>query len=101
MVRALFSEGEADEAAAVAGHEIDGLGGDVFGGEGEVAFVFAVFVVDDDQHAAGANFVEGSGDVGKRGLGRALAGHAAEVIVAQDRGRGTGSKNKGQRGKGI
>ena len=71
VVGALLGEGEADEAAAIAGHEVDGFGSDVLGGEGEVAFVLAIFVVDDDDHAAGANFVEGAGDVGERGLGRA------------------------------
>ena len=33
VVGALLSEGEADEAAAVASHEVDGLGGDVFGSQ--------------------------------------------------------------------
>lgn len=45
-------EGEADEAAAVGGHEVDGFGGGEFSGEGEVTFVFAVFVVNDDEHLA-------------------------------------------------
>ncbi len=65
MVGALLGEREADEAAAVAGHEVDGLGSDVLGGQGEVALVLAVLVVDDDDHAAGADFGEGAGDVGE------------------------------------
>ena len=69
VVGALLGESEADEAAAVAGHEVDGLGSDEFGGEGEVAFVFAVFVVDDDDHASGAELFEGSGDVDECGWG--------------------------------
>ena len=69
VVGALLGEGEADEAASVSGHEVDGLGGDELGGEGEVAFVFAVFVVDDDDHASGAELFEGSGDVGECGWG--------------------------------
>src|SRR5437762_4766148 len=36
----------ADEAAAVLGHEVDGVGSDFLGGHGEVAFVLAVLVVD-------------------------------------------------------
>ena len=40
------------------GHEVDRLGRDELGGHGEVAFVFAVFVVDHDQHAAGAEFLD-------------------------------------------
>ena len=35
------------------------------GGEGEVALVLAVFVVDDDDHASGADLGEGAGDVGE------------------------------------
>ncbi len=55
VVGALFGQGQADEAATEARHEVDGFGGDELGGQGEVAFVFAVFVVDDDDHAAGAD----------------------------------------------
>ena len=69
VVGALFGEGEADEAAAVTGHEVDGLGGDELGGKGEVAFVLAVFIVDDDDHAAGADLFERSGDVSEGGWG--------------------------------
>jgi hypothetical protein len=69
VVGALLGEGEADEAAAVAGHEVDGLGGDELGGQGEVALVLAVLVVDHDHHAAGADLVECAGDVGEGRLG--------------------------------
>src|SRR5260221_11025477 len=48
---------QANQAAAKLGHEVDGFGRDFLSGEGEVAFVFAVFVVDDDDHAAGADKV--------------------------------------------
>ena len=69
VVGALLGEGQADEAAAVAGHEVDGFGSDIFGGQREVAFVFAVFVVHDDDHAAGLDLGDGAGhiDEGKRG----------------------------------
>src|SRR5581483_7744666 len=67
VVGALFGEGEADESAALASHEGDGLGSDVLGGKHEVALVLAVFVVDDDNHAAGFDFFEGAGDVGHDG----------------------------------
>jgi len=80
-VGALLGEGEADEAAAVAGHEVDGLGGDVLGGQGEVALVLAVLVVDYDDHAARANFVECAGDVGEGRLGSAGGlGHDAALF---------------------
>ena len=65
LVAALFGERQADQAAAVLGHEVDGFGGDFFGGHGEVAFVFAVFVVDEDDHAALADFFDGFFDGGE------------------------------------
>ena len=65
LVAALLGEREADQAAAELGHEVDGFGGDLFGGQGEVAFVFAVFVVDQDDHAALANFFDGFFDGGE------------------------------------
>jgi len=83
VVSALLSEGEADEAAAIAGHEVDGFGGDVLSGKGEVAFVFAILVIDDDDHAAGADFVEGAGDADEGRLGGAGVRHAAAAIVAE------------------
>src|SRR5229473_2127634 len=65
VVEALLGHGEADQAASILGHEVDGFGSDLLGGERDVAFVLAVFVVDDDNHAAGADLLDGSGDVGK------------------------------------
>ena len=73
VVGALFGEGQADEAAAVAGHEVDGFGRDVLGGQGQVAFVLAVLVIDHDHHAAGADLGEGAGDVGEGRLEGASA----------------------------
>src|SRR5690348_8820536 len=64
-VAALFGEREANEAAAFLGHEVDGFGSDFFGGHGEVAFVFAVLVVDEDDHAALADVFEGFFDGGE------------------------------------
>ena len=39
-------------------HEVDALGRDELGGEHEVAFVLAIFVVDEDHHLAGADLVQ-------------------------------------------
>ena len=58
LVVALLGDGEADEAASVFRHEVDGFGGDVFGGDDQVAFVFAVFVIHEDDHFAGADVVD-------------------------------------------
>jgi len=59
LVAAVFRERHADEAAAELGHEVDGVGRDFFGGHGEVALVLAVFVVNEDDHAAVADFFDG------------------------------------------
>src|SRR6266850_2037759 len=68
LIAALFGEGKADQAAAVLGHEVDGVGRDLFGGHGEVAFVFAVLVVNEDDHAALANFFDSFLDSGEMGM---------------------------------
>ena len=57
-VAALLGEREADEAAAKFGHEVDGFGSDGVGGHGQIAFVFAVFVIDEDDHASLAHFFD-------------------------------------------
>ena len=58
LVVARLGDGEADEAAPVFRHEVDGFGGDVFGGDDQVAFVFAVFVIHEDDHFADADVVD-------------------------------------------
>ena len=65
MIEALAGQGHADQAAAVGGHEVDDFRRDALGGDGEIAFVFAVLVVDDDDDAAVAQFVDGFGDGNK------------------------------------
>jgi len=49
---AFARERQADQAAAEARHEVDRLGRDMVGGEHQIALVFAVFLVDEDDHAA-------------------------------------------------
>ena len=51
IIAALRGERETDEPAAVRGHEIDNLGGDFFGGDGEIAFILAVLVIHHDDDA--------------------------------------------------
>src|SRR5207245_9064368 len=48
----LWSQGQADQASPVHGHEVDGVGRDLLGGHDEVAFIFSVFVIHQDDHAA-------------------------------------------------
>ena len=59
LLAALLGERQTDQAATELGHEINGFGGDFLGGHGEVAFVFAVFVIHQDNHAALADFFDG------------------------------------------
>ena len=49
-------DGQADQAACVRGHEVDGFGRDVFGRENQIAFVFTVFFIHQDDHAPGTHF---------------------------------------------
>ena len=54
-----FARGrKADQSTAVPGHEIDGRRCRSFGGHDEIAFVFAVFVVDDNQYAPGLDLLD-------------------------------------------
>ena len=69
----LLLEREADEAAAVGGHEVDVLGRDGLGRHAEVALVLAVLVVDEDDHAARRGSRRW-----RRGRGRAAADRCLE-----------------------
>ncbi|MCY1547633.1 hypothetical protein D9M68_837020 [compost metagenome] len=67
LFAALAREREADQAATVARHEVDGFRRHVVGGEHQVALVFTVFLVDEDHDATGAHvgddvFHQGDGD---------------------------------------
>ena len=72
------AERKADQAARVPGHEVDDFGRDLFGGDGEVAFVFAIFIVDDDQHPAGPKILDRFGDGGERHGNTRIAGAKRE-----------------------
>ena len=52
---AFTREGEADQATAKAGHEVDGVGGDVVCRQHQVALVLAVFFVHQNDHAPSAH----------------------------------------------
>ncbi len=68
VITALLGQREADESAAVAGHKVDGLGRNFFRGHGEVAFVLAVLVIDDDDHTSGAHLFQRSGNITEWGM---------------------------------
>ncbi len=58
LVGALAGQRQADEAAAVLGHEVDGVGRGHLRGDDEVALVLAVLGVDQDDHAAVAQILD-------------------------------------------
>ena len=63
-VRVFGAQGQADQAAPVRRHEVDGFGRRELGGEHEVALVLAVGVVHQEHHAAPAELVDGFSDRG-------------------------------------
>ena len=78
---ALLGQRQADQAATEACHEVDGFGGDMVGGQHQVAFVLAVFLVHQDHNAAGphvGNDVLHGGD-GHRGQGLGRV-HAVSLV---------------------
>ncbi len=87
QLAAFLGERQADEAAAVAGHEVDRFRRDEFGGDHEVALVFAVFFVDEYHHPAGFQFGDdlkcGGERHGGENFGKArILRHARVRVVA-------------------
>ena len=70
LVAAFRGQRQADQAAAMGGHEIDDFGRDLLRRDGEIALVFPVFVVHHHQDAPGADFFDrlGNGDKGHNPL---------------------------------
>ena len=68
MFESLLGEGEADQAPAKLGHEVDGFRRNLFRRQHEIAFVFAVFVVHNHDHPSRANFFDCGGDIGEWGI---------------------------------
>ena len=58
LLDALAGQRQADQAAGVAGHEVDRVGRRELRRDDQVALVFAVLVVDQDEHAAVAGFLD-------------------------------------------
>ena len=59
LVAAVFGQRQTDQAAAVDRHEIDDLRRHLLGRTDEIALILAVFVIDDDDHPAVANILDG------------------------------------------
>ena len=68
LARPLFRHAQADEPPAIPRHEIDGVGGYMVGRDGQISFIFAVLVIDEDHHLPGPDVLERVLDPGKRHL---------------------------------
>jgi hypothetical protein len=58
LFQTLAGQRQTDQSPPEAGHEVDDFRGRLFGRDHEVAFVFPVFVVGDDDQAAGTDGFE-------------------------------------------
>ena len=58
MVEPFPGQRQTDQPPAMLSHEVDDLWSYFFGGDGEIALILAVFVVDHHDHAAGTEFLE-------------------------------------------
>ena len=52
LTTAIVGQGQANQAARVADHEVDGFRRDMLGRHDQVAFVLAIFLINQDDHAA-------------------------------------------------
>src|SRR5713101_307513 len=55
VIQALLGKRQADKSAAIFSHEVDGFRSNFFRRQGEITFIFAVFVVHDYDHTSGAD----------------------------------------------
>jgi hypothetical protein len=82
LVAAVFGERQADQPARILRHEVDRLWRDFLGGQRQVAFVLAVFIVDEDNHASLADVFDGLFNRGEFGLvGHSKKGYQARLVA--------------------
>ena len=58
-------QGKTDQPASVLGHEIDGLGARLFGGDDQITLVLAAFIINQNKHPPGHSFGDDVLDGGK------------------------------------
>ncbi len=68
IVSPLFGQAQADQPSPELGHEVDGFRGDKLRRKRKVSLVLTILVVDDDDHAAGLELLQGARYVGKGSL---------------------------------
>src|SRR5207249_6703224 len=66
MLQAFLCHGKTDETATMLRHEVDRLRRDLFCCQGEVAFVLAILVIHDHNHATGTHLLDRCGNVCKK-----------------------------------
>jgi hypothetical protein len=88
LLGARLSQGQADEAASVLGHEVDGVGRRHLRRHDEVALVLPLLRVDEHHHAPVAHVLENLGD-GGQAAAALREGDGAEVV-----GHGRNSKSR-------
>ena len=75
---------QANQAARVFGHEVDEFGGGLLSRHAEVALIFALLVIHQDDHMAAAGFLERFLDRNKRrrglGAGANLSEHQMDLL---------------------
>jgi hypothetical protein len=80
---------QADQPAAVLGHEVDRVGRRHLGRDNEIAFVFAILGIDQNDHAAIAQILQNLGDVRDEpapfGVGHMLCGCRHVWLLRSDR----------------
>ena len=58
MLDPLLAHRQADQAAAMLGHEVDRIRGGKFRRDDEIAFIFAILRIDQDEHPAIAGILD-------------------------------------------
>ena len=79
-IDALLGQRQADQPAAVLRHEVDRVGRRHLRGDDQIAFILAVLVIDQDEHAAVARLVD---DLLGRGEEAVLAGGASSGFATK------------------
>ena len=69
MIQALAEHGDTDQTAPVARHEVDALGRDLLGRDGQIALILAILVIRHDDELPGGNILDGFLDGRKAHLG--------------------------------
>src|SRR6267378_3312576 len=79
MIQPLFRHCKADQSSPILRHKVDGFRRNLLSRQGKIAFVFAIFVVDDHNHPPSADLFDRRGNVSKWGGMR----HTARILAPE------------------